>query len=271
MSALAIITQALLASEAFTNIVDSKVYPIMAPQNAARPYTVLHLVDNEDTPHLGGAGRYYRSIVQADHYAEMTSEGAATVVRLGDAAIEALNGIVKAKIAGCVDVDVLLGAVDFTESFLEANTHRRYTQFTCRWRTQPGPPAEVPDESPAPDQWAFEIVAGGHTNPSGAGAGYSGKNNFQGRPTFGALNEEPIEGFPLQACYRVGAPSNNSVVAFSGNVSALLAGKSVWVDGVDYGQGEQYKFTHHGGITLWNRIAGGPTFAAGQSYSIEIR
>lgn len=271
MSAISIVTQILLASEEVTSIVGNKIFPIMAPQNAIRPYLVLHLVDNEDPKLLGGAASYFRSIVQCDAYAEMTPDGATQVIRLGDATIEALNGVVKAKIAGCVDVDLLLGSVDFTESFLEAQTHRRYTQFSCRWRKQPGAPAEPPDESPVIDEWAFTITAGSHTNSSGAAIGYSGPINFQSRPAFGTLSAQPIDGYALQTCYRVGAPSNNSIIAFTGDVSALLAGKSVWVNGVNYGQGDTYKFAYAGGVTIWNRLSGGPTFVSGQTYNIEIK
>lgn len=271
MSAIPIITQLLLANEDVTDIVGDKIFPIMAPQNTERPYIVLHLVDTEDAEYLYGAARYYRSLVQVDSYTEQTPEGAAQVMRLGDAVIEALNGVVKAKVAGSVDIDVLLGDTDFTESFLEAQTHRRYTRFTCRWRKQPGKPAEGPDESPVIDEWSFAISAASNDGAGGTAVGYSGAVNFQSRPSFGALSAERLSGFALQACYRIGAPSNNSIIAFTGDVSALLAGKHVWVDGVDYGPGDQYKFTYISGVTIWNRITGGPGLVAGETYDIEIK
>lgn len=264
MSAIPIVTQILLANAEYAAITEGKVFPIQAPQNAQRPYTVLHIIDNDDTPVLAGAGRYYKTIIQADHYCEMTPEGAAQVVRMGDIAIEALNGIVKARIAGCTDVDILLGSADFTESFLESNTHRRYTQFSVRWRTQPGAPAEPPVD-PDADDIAFTVTAA-----AGNGAlGYAGAVHYAGWGPFGSIVAEPIDGFALQGCTR--HPTFGSVIAFSGDVTALLAGKSVWVDGVDYGPGVQYQWTYAAGVTIWSRIAGGPVFVAGETYSIEIK
>jgi hypothetical protein len=266
MSAIAITIQKLLASPDVIDIVEDRIFPIMAPQGAVRPYIVVHLIDNGDSVSLNGAARYYRTIVQTDSYAEMTPAGAVTVMGLGDAVIEALNGVVKEEIAGCADVDILLGSTDSTDSFLEANTHRRYTQFSCRWRRAPGAVTEEP-ELPEDESISFSITAAAN---NGA-IGYSGSNNFQGRPVFGSLSVEPIPEHRLQALYRVAAPSNTSIIAFSGDASALLAGKHVFVDGVDFGPGVQYGFAYTNGVTIWARISGGPEFVAGRAYEVEIK
>lgn len=266
MSAISIVTQKLLASPDVVDIVGDKIYPIMAPQNETRPYIVLHIIDNDDTPVLAGAGKYYRTIIQCDSYCELSPAGATQVIALGDAVIDALNGVVKESVAGCIDVDVLLGSADFTESALEANTHRRYTQFAVRFRRQPGEAAGEDDGEPS-GEYAFTVTAA-----AGDGAiGFAGTPNFAGLAAFGSISAEPIADYPLQACYRSAAPGNNSLIAFTGDVSDILAGKSVWVDGVNYGPGVQYQFSYANGITLWNRITGGPVFVAGQSYSVEIK
>jgi hypothetical protein len=264
MSALSIIAQRLLDSPEVTAIVGDKIFPIMAPQNAERPYLVLHIIDNMDTPILAGAGKYFRTQIQSDAYSEMTPAGAKQVIELGDAVIEALNGVVKEKIAGCVDVDILLGSADFTESALEANTHRRYTQFSVRWRTQPGAPAEPPID-PDNDDIAFSVTAA-----AGNGAlGYAGSVHYAGWGPFGNISAEPIAGYPLQGVTR--HPTFGSVIAFTGDVTAQVAGKSVWVNGVNYGPGVQYAWAYAAGVTIWSRITGGPVFVAGQVYSIEIK
>lgn len=264
MSAVPIITQLLLAAPEVAALVGDKIFAIQAPQDALRPYVVVHLTDNDDTPLLRGAGRYYRSVIQLDLYSEMSPSGATEVILLGDAIIDALNGVVKASIAGCKDVDVLLGSTDFTESALEANTHRRVIQFNVRWRRAQG--VAEPEEPVDPDDdIVFSIVAGSTTR----GVGYAGGVHYAGWPAMGTLSGEPIPGNSLQAV--ASNAQNGSIVAFSGDVRPLLNGRHLFVNGTDYGPGVLYKWDFVSGVTIWNRMADGPVFVSGQTYSIEIK
>lgn len=261
MSAIKIVLAKLLASPEITDIVGDKIFPIQAPQLTSRPYIILHIIDLSDQPVLAGASHYFLGIVQVDYYAEMTPEGAMQVLNLGDAGIAVLNGVVKERFAGCTDIDVLLGSADYTDGgFLEAQTHRRYTQFKVRYRVQPGAPAE-----PAVGNIVFTVTAAAGNDA----VGYAGAVHYAGWGPFGSISAEPIAGYPLQGVTR--QTSTGSVIAFTGDVTALLVGKSVWVDGVDYGPGVQYAWDYAAGVTIWSRITGGPVFVDGVSYNIEIK
>lgn len=131
MSAVAIVINRLLAASPVTTAVAQKVYPVLPPQNTQLPLIVVHLIGTVDHPNLSGAGAYYRSTVQVDSIAG--SGGAA--IDLGEKVITALNGIIKATVSGCNDVDILLdGGSDFTEYDEQATSFRRVTRFMVHWR-----------------------------------------------------------------------------------------------------------------------------------------
>lgn len=132
MNALTICLSRLLQEQAVTSKTNARIFAVLAPQKLAmtRPQVILNLISNLDTVTLGGAGEYFRSVVQVDCNAD-TVEAA---IELGDAVIGCLNGVVKATVGSAGDVDILLGDTDFTEFEELAKAYRRVIQFYVRWR-----------------------------------------------------------------------------------------------------------------------------------------
>lgn len=140
MSAVDIVVHKLHHASAVTQVVAQRVYPILAPQGAAGPYITVHLIDNMDLGvHLGGSGKYWRSIVQVDCLYPGDMTGAASfVVDLGERVIAALDGAIKESLTAYMgsyrDVDILLGNGDSTEYDLDRNSFRRLVRFQVTWR-----------------------------------------------------------------------------------------------------------------------------------------
>lgn len=132
MSAVAIVVNKLLAASEVTAVVGTKVYPVLVPQGIALPAITINLISTVDQPHLNGPGLYYRSIVQVD----VIGTTASFVLDAGEKVIAALNGIIKATVLSCEDVDVLLDSgSDFTEYDETATSFRRVIRFAVRWRS----------------------------------------------------------------------------------------------------------------------------------------
>lgn len=131
MSALVAMTALLLADDDVVAIVDDRVSIVLPPQEWIRPQLVLHLKSTVGHNLISGAGGHYRSRVQVD----CNSDAPSSAVRLGDAVMECLDGVVKAVIGGCKDVDVLHAGVDFTEFVNQSDGHRRVLEFSCVWRS----------------------------------------------------------------------------------------------------------------------------------------
>lgn len=93
-------------------------------------------------------------------------------------------------------------------------------------------------KKPAPDPgggYSFTMTAGDFTPIGGVPPGVVA-GHFRG--LIGSINAEPIPGYPIIACGsdsagELLAPFPCEVLAFEGDAVSLLAGKSVWVDGVE--------------------------------------
>lgn len=132
MNALSIAQTLLLADSAVTTVANTRIAAVAAPQQWAmvRPQIILHQISNRDIPTLLGAGKYYRTIVQTD----CNGDNPGQAIDLGDAAIECLNGVIKATVGAATDVDSLLGETDFTEFDDLSGSYRRVIQFAIWWR-----------------------------------------------------------------------------------------------------------------------------------------
>lgn len=131
MSALSIVRTKLAATAAVTALVSNRIYPIIFPQEAVLPCIVLNIISGADiAAHLAGQGGYYRHRIRT----EMLDDDASDLDSLSDAVLAALNGVIKATIANCVDVDILFGGLDMTDYSDDRTTFRRLLDFDVTWR-----------------------------------------------------------------------------------------------------------------------------------------
>jgi hypothetical protein len=118
-----------------------------------------------------------------------------------------------------------------------------------------------------PTGYSFSMTAG---NTGGVAFGYARSGDSIGIGPFGSINAEPIPGQTLDDVLSL---SGNSYVIFAGDQTALLTGLTVWVDSVGYGAGDggdwAYDSDNDRTVVVWS--SGGPVFADGVTYSIEIR
>jgi hypothetical protein len=133
LSALTIVNTTLLDAPGVTSLVGTKVYPVVSPAQTAPPVIVVNRVSGDDDAMLSGAMRYYRNRMQVDCIA-VTAKSAE---QIGEAVLDALNGVVKATIAGCMDVDILFASTDQTDFADDRSIFRRLLQFNVRWRKMP--------------------------------------------------------------------------------------------------------------------------------------
>lgn len=111
--------------------------------------------------------------------------------------------------------------------------------------------------------YSFTMTAG----DSGVGVlGYNSDEDLIEVGPFGSINAEPVPGADLLLLI-----SGLSAIFFSGNQVALLAGKTVWVDGVEYPfDGSDWAYDE-GGFTGGEWVTGGPTFVNAGVYFVEIK
>lgn len=86
---------------------------------------------------------------------------------------------------------------------------------------------------------------------------------------FGSINTEPFAGETLNLLIS-GSGSNG--IAFAGDLTAMLAGLTVWVDGVEYpfdGQDWAYDSGEDQTTGAWD--VAGPVFANTVTYFVEIK
>jgi hypothetical protein len=110
---------------------ERKIYPIAAPEDGALPYLVVNRISERDFGCLGGAGRYYESRVQID----INGATASAVDSIGTAVKLGLDSIVKATIAGAIDVDIWPADTDYTDVSDIRSTYRRVMDFYVNWRS----------------------------------------------------------------------------------------------------------------------------------------
>lgn len=122
--------------------------------------------------------------------------------------------------------------------------------------------------TPLPSSYSFTMTAGDYATVI---QGYN-IDDSSGLPVMGSIDAEPIPGHVLGVLYT--SSSQQGMIVFVGDVTALVSGKTVWVDGVEYpfdSSGWQSTGGDGGSITAapWNTA--GPVFVGGVSYFIEIK
>lgn len=118
--------------------------------------------------------------------------------------------------------------------------------------------------------YAFNVTAG----TDGSNVGYVASN-------YGSIDAEPVPAHALETCVYFPLPA--VALSFSGDAVSLLAGKHLWVGGVDHGlpqdvgAGADWQYDSDGSLTgapavtfgYW--LTGYPTFVNGNSYFVEIK
>lgn len=107
-----------------------------------------------------------------------------------------------------------------------------------------------------PSSFSFNMTAG---NFFGIIIGYQ-------QAAYGSIDVEPIFGHDLVSL----SSGIASQFVFDGDITSLVVGLTVWVDGVDYGTG-LFGFVYGGSTTTLTWFGTGPTFVNGISYLVEIR
>lgn len=91
---------------AVTDLVGTRVYPSVAPADAALPFIVYSIISSEHARHLGGASGFVRRRVQFDCY-DATPDGVETVFQVISDALEAKTGDI-----GSEDLSVLSSGIE---------------------------------------------------------------------------------------------------------------------------------------------------------------
>lgn len=134
MSSVGIVIASIKAAATVTAIIGAgsaaRVYPSVAPQNATKPYIVVHRIFERDNELVEGAGQYWMSRIQCDCIA-----GTATAADdLGEALKLALGNIVKQTIGGRTGVDIMVEGTDVSEHSDDRKSFARKIDFYVYWR-----------------------------------------------------------------------------------------------------------------------------------------
>lgn len=85
----------------------------------------------------------------------------------------------------------------------------------------------------------------------------------------GSISQEPIPGQTLRQFVSSLGTTN---IKFEGDVTALVSGKDVYVDGVSYASGfSGWSYDGGDGATVGTWASGGPIFVASSVYAVEIK
>lgn len=113
------------------------------------------------------------------------------------------------------------------------------------------------------EAYTFNLTAG--DGPSSVFQGYS-SGAFGG--AFGSIDAEPIAGHTLVAII----DALGSIIAFSGDCTADVAGKTVWVDSVQYPFENDWSYDGDNDITVADWSGGSPPdFTNTVEYFVEIK
>jgi hypothetical protein len=126
------------------------------------------------------------------------------------------------------------------------------------------PHSQGPFDATAPvvgEGFSFNMTAG---DDEGGNTGFAGAGNAFAIPPIGSIDAEPITGEVMDVCVE-----NDSafVIAFVGDLTATLAGLTVWVDGIEYPPDSDWSFS---GVTFYSSNSP-PEFLDTNSYFIEIK
>jgi hypothetical protein len=138
MSAIRLALELLLAAPDVTAIVADRVYPIRAPQDAARPFLILSRIGEEEDQILEGAGGVYTAIVSVACHAERSFSDADA---LGEKVKAALGNLTNRSVYSADSPATRLGIVTSWKAGADVSDHsddgrvfRRIIDFDFRWQ-----------------------------------------------------------------------------------------------------------------------------------------
>lgn len=116
------------------------------------------------------------------------------------------------------------------------------------------------------DEGGYSCTMTAATIPGAGATGYSEGSLFGAA---GSIDQEPVPGETVTV---IGSDPSATIIYFLGDLTSILNGLSVWVDGTDYTSLFGTTWTHTSGVTYIGTTDGGrPTFTASTSYLIEIK
>ena len=140
MSALRIVTILLRTDAALAGIVGDRIYPVVAPQEAARPYIVASLIGEDDFHILTGSGGFWASRVEV----QAIADSAAAVDALGETIKDVLGDVTARNVADggsppdfTALANVLKQGSDVTDYSDDRTVFRRIIDFSVHWRRAP--------------------------------------------------------------------------------------------------------------------------------------
>ena len=111
--------------------------------------------------------------------------------------------------------------------------------------------------------FSFNMTAGDF---AAVAQGYSNGNSL---PAFGSIDAQPISGHDLSFLISGGG---GNAIEFIGDVTAQLAGLTVWVDGVEYPfDAVDWTYDIDNDLTTAGWNTAGPTFVNTSIYAVEIK
>lgn len=138
MSALAIVTTLLRRDGPLAGHVADRVFPVVAPQGAARPYVIARTIAEDDEQILSGAARYYESRVEVQVIADSatTADAIGEVVKTALEDVTAMTVLDDASPAGTIatSVTIVKAGADVSDHSADRTVFRRVLDFTVRWR-----------------------------------------------------------------------------------------------------------------------------------------
>lgn len=129
MSALAVAIQALLADPTVFGLVSGRVYPLVAPQGAAYPNLIVHMVFENEDMLLAGASEFAEARVSI----ECRAKDATTANTLAERVKDAFRGVQERSVSGCV-ASIRKEGTDVSDFSDDASVFRRILDFYVWWR-----------------------------------------------------------------------------------------------------------------------------------------
>lgn len=129
MSAVLLAIKRLLVSGEVAAVVSNRIFPVVAPADAALPYVLVHLVSEADEQMLTGAGEFPEARVQVD----IVASAGSAAIDAGEAVKRALQNVTNQTI-GDRTVQMHKVGVDFTDYDDKRQFCRRVMEFAVRWR-----------------------------------------------------------------------------------------------------------------------------------------
>jgi hypothetical protein len=137
MSSLSLTIKTLLAGTEVTDLVEQRIYPVQAPQDAGYPNIVVYRTSEDEEELLAGASQYPEARISVECRASGSNPDA-DADRLGEAVVAWLRDKVRYAIGGCA-VEFRRQGSDETIPSRQARdgipvVSRRIIDFYVRWR-----------------------------------------------------------------------------------------------------------------------------------------